>query len=329
MGAIAIIFRLYMASKRWEPAAERRPLVLLGVPSALGISLYEDGTPRGVARSPAVLRQHGLVPALLAKDAGDLCPAPYRDFTKPAGRPRNDAEVADLTEALAERVAQIRKRGEFPVVIGGECSVVLGALAGLRRSGIARPGLVYLDGHADFATPEESRSGSVASMCLGLAVGRAPAALKPLALDPPLVRPEDVALVGRRDEAEPWYGHNALRKSDVLDLPDAAVHGAGGYEAVLEPVLARVASTSVGGFWIHVDADVLPGDLMPAVDSPAPGGPRLDELAAFIRTLSGHPKAAGIELTIYDPQLDPTGICARRLVTLLAEGLSALSNFRP
>jgi arginase family enzyme len=80
------------------------------------------------------------------------------------------------------------------------------------------------------------------------------------------------------------------------------------------------ARADLDGFWIHLDADVLDAAVMPAVDSPEPGGPDLDQLAGLLRPLVNHPKALGMELTIYDPKLDPDLTCGTRLVGLL-EGL--------
>ena len=206
--------------------------------------------------------------------------------------------------------------------LGGDCSVVLGALWGLHRAGRRDVGLAYLDGHADFATPEESLTGSVASMCLGMSVGRGETPLARLLGDRPLVRGADVALVGRRDEAEAWYGHAALRESGMLDLPHRRI-GPAGYGGVSERVLQRVAGAGVDGFWIHLDVDVLSPAVMPAVDSPEDGGPDLDELAPLLAALARHPKALGMELTIYDPELDRDRTCAARLVDLLERALGA------
>jgi arginase len=166
--------------------------------------------------------------------------------------------------------------------------------------------------------PLESRSGSVASMCLGLAVGRGDTPLARLGGDGPLVQPQDVALVGRRDEQEPWYGHEALHASAVLDLPDAAVRSTG-YGQIAATVLERLSRAGVDGFWIHLDADVLDPAVMPAVDSPEPGGPDVNELADLLAPLLRHPRSLGMELTIYDPMLDPDDACGRRLVGLLEQ----------
>ncbi len=293
-----------------------RPIAIVGAPSSIGIKPYENGEPRALDQAPAVYRRLGLVKRLGADDEGDVTPLPYRDFTRPPGRPRNESEMVSYSEGLAGRVARLAKDGRFALVLGGDCSIVLGSLLGLRRAGLGRVGLAYIDGHADFATPMESRTGSVASMCLGLAVGRSESPLAQLGGKAPLVRADDVALVGRRDEHEPWYGHDALHASAVLDLPHAAV-GDTGYGKAADTVLERVGRSGLDGFWIHLDADVIDAAIMPAVDSPEPNGPDLNQLSELLRPLVNHPRAWGMELTIYDPKLDPELTCGRRLVELL------------
>jgi arginase len=293
-----------------------RPVAIVGAPTSIGIKPYENGTPRGLDQAPATLRRLGLAARLAAEDTGDLLPLPYRDFIRPPKRPRNEAEVVSYSLALAERVAAAVGGGRFPLVLGGDCSIVLGSLLGLQRAGRQPVGLAYIDGHADFATPLESRTGSVASMCLGLAVGRGETPLARLGGDSPLVQPYDVALVGRRDEREPWYGHDALHASAVLDLPHAAVSSTS-YGRIAATVLDRIGRAELEGFWIHLDADVLDPAVMPAVDSPEPGGPDLSQLADLLAPLVRHPRALGMELTIYDPMLDPDEACGRRLVGLL------------
>jgi arginase len=299
-----------------------RPIAIVGAPSSIGIKPYENGEPRALDQAPGLYRRLGLVSRLGADDQGDVTPLPYRDFVRPPGRPRNESEMVSYCQSLADRVAGLAQQARFALVLGGDCSIVLGSLLGLRRGGSGRVGLAYIDGHADFATPTESRTGSVASMCLGLAVGRSESSLARLGGQEPLVQTRDVALVGRRDEHEPWYGHDALHASAVLDLPHAAV-GNNGYGKVAGPVLERIGQADLDGFWIHVDADVLDPAVMPAVDSPEPGGPDLNQLAELLGPLVSHPKALGMELTIYDPKLDPDLTCGRRLVGLLEELLAS------
>jgi arginase len=298
-----------------------RPVALVGAPSSIGIRPYDDGRARRLDLAPRALRDRGLVERLGARDHGDVRPPPYVDFQRPGRRPRNEPGVAAYSRALAERVASASQGDAFVLLLGGDCSVVLGSLLGLRPRGGPPVGLAYVDGHADFATPEESRTGSAASMCLALAVGRGDTPLARLSAEGPLVRAEDTVLIGRRDHAEPWYGHDALRAAPLLDLPDEAVRERG-LDGTARATLERLGSLE-GGFWIHVDADVLDPIDLPAVDSPEPGGLRLSELRDLLRPLVHHPRARGMELTIYDPELDPQRVGAVRLTTLLEEVLAA------
>lgn len=303
-----------------------RPIAIVGAPSNIGIRPYDSGEVRHVDRAPGVLRELGIVQRLAAVDLGDVIAPPYRDFARPPGRARNEQEVAAYCASLGDRVVMAAENGRFVVLLGGDCSIVLGALLGARTAAGGAVGLAYVDAHADFATPEESRTGSVASMCLGLAVGRGDTQLARLTGEAALVNDADVALLGRRDAAEPWYGHAALAASQVLDIPDAALSSRG-FAAAAADTLTRLASPRLRGFWIHLDADVLNPLDMPAVDSPEPGGPTMDEIAELLAPLVHHPRALGLELTIYDPGLDPDRRCGARLVTLL-EGLMTGERFQ-
>jgi arginase len=300
---------------------------IIGAPSSIGIRPYASGEARHLDRAPGALRELGLVDHLGAIDLGDVASPGYRDYLRPPGRARNEPEITAYSAALGERVATSIESAGFALVLGGDCSIVLGSLLGARRAAGGPVGLAYLDAHADFATPEESRTGSVASMSLGLAVGRGDTPLSHLAGSSPLVEGDAVALLGRRDAAEPWYGHVELAKSPILDLPDAALLARGHVE-VTRQALKRLTAPGLRGFWIHLDADVLNPVQMPAVDSPVPGGPTLDKLVSLLGPLVRHPKALGLDLAIYDPALDPDRICAARLVWLLAKLLASPEEMR-
>jgi arginase len=283
-----------------------RPIAIIGAPSSLGAAPYADGEARHLDRAPRVLRARGVVDRLKADDFGDVVPPPYRDYERPSRRVRNEREVVVYSRQLADRVAMAAARGRFALVLGGDCSVVLGCLLGARQTA-KRPGLVYIDAHPDFATLEESPTGAAATMGLALATGREAGPLAQLAGGRPLVEGRHVALVGRRDGGDPWCAPHALKSAAILDLADMAPAS----------VLDRVAPPDVEGFWIQLDVDVLNPAVMPAVAAPEPGGPSGDELAALLRPLVRHPRAVGMSLTVYDPALDPDRSSARRLITLL------------
>ncbi len=300
----------------------KRAIGVLGAPSSIGIKPYDDGSMRRLDRAPGVLRSQGLIDRLGARDFGDVVPPAYRDFVRTPGTPRNESEVVRYSHSLAAGVATTLDHGAFAVVLGGDCSIVLGCLLGARRR-YSRVGLVYIDAHGDAATPQLSRTGSVASMCLALAVGRGDSPLARLDGAAPLVRDEDVVVIGRRDDAEsPWYGQDEIRAGPMLDVPHAEIRERGILETA-RLALERLEQTGVDAFWIHIDADVLDPAVMPAVDSPEPDGLSLDEVTVLIRSLLRDSRATGLELTIYDPQLDPDAVCAARLATLLERAFAA------
>ncbi|MGH7713127.1 MAG: arginase family protein, partial [Gemmatimonadaceae bacterium] len=107
----------------------------------------------------------------------------------------------------------------------------------------------------------------------------------------------------------------------ILDYTHATLR-ARGTAAAANAALERLTRSDLDGFWIHVDADVLDPSVMPAVDSPEPGGLDLDELADLLVPLARHPAALGLELTIYDPSLDPDRAAASRLTALLERVLA-------
>src|SRR4051812_42470737 len=127
----------------------RKPITLLGAPSNLGLKPYADGNPRGVDRAPRVYRDLGLVERLGARDLGDVQAPPYRDFERPEGGIRNEPEIDAYSHALGRRVAAATADGDFLLVLGGDCSILLGTLLGLRERGPC--GLAFVDGHCDFA----------------------------------------------------------------------------------------------------------------------------------------------------------------------------------
>jgi arginase len=290
------------------------PISVLGAPSAIGIRPYDDGGVRRLDLAPGVLREQGLVRRLGASDQGDVMPPlRYQDPTKPAGRVRNEADVLEYSEKLADNVAEHARRDEFILALGGDCSILLGTLLGLRRIAGRRPGLVYIDAHSDFATLDETPSGSACSMNLAIAVGRASGTrLAHLAGNQPLVDPSRVVHVGARDADEP-YGHTALEPFGVTTI-DGRHLAARGESATARTALSHLTNAAPDGFWIALDVDVLDPRVMPAVDTPQPGGLHYLQLTALLTPLVQHPLALGLQLTIYDPTLDPGLQAATHLV---------------
>jgi arginase len=288
---------------------------ILEAPSVLGLF------PKGVETLPEALLVAGLAERLGARHAGRIEPPPYdpeRDAETLLLNPRG---IAAFSVALADAVGGLLDKDAFPVVLGGDCSILLGNLLALKRRG--RYGLLFIDGHADFYQPEAEPNGEAASMDLALATGRGPDIVANIENESPLVRDGDVVVFGRRDGADADE-HGSRRVEDTaIELIDLAAMRAAGVDAAAAHALGRLTAPMLDGFWIHLDADVLDDDIMPAVDYRMPGGLSWDELVAVLRAAVASGSAVGINVTIFNPKLDADASIARALVATLARGLRA------
>jgi arginase len=280
-----------------------------------------DLKPTGVDRLPTVLLQHGLAEQLRARRAGRVVPiAAYDTRRDPQTLTLNAPGIAEYSVQLADAVTDVVERDEFPVLLGGDCSILLGSTLALRRRG--RYGLLFIDGHADFYQPEANPNGEAASMDLAFATGRGPELLTNLEGLRPLVRDEDVVAFGFRDAHEQReYGSQPLPPT-VLALDLQEVRRLGVKQAAQRAVEhLTAADRPTQGFFIHLDSDVVSDALMPAVDYRIPDGLSWDELRTVLETALASGRAVGIEITIYNPSLDADGSSGRQLARTLIKAL--------
>jgi arginase len=288
---------------------------IIEAPSILGLF------PGGVETLPDALLAAGLADRLGARRAGRVEPPAYDKRRDTETKLLNPRGLARYSVALADAIEPALDRGEFPVVLGGDCSILLGCTLATRRRG--RAGLLFIDGHADFYQPEAEPFGEAASMDLALVTGRGPAIVTDLEGRRPLVRDEDVAALARRDAKETEERGSQRIEDTAIDVIDLAAVRETGAKASMERALRRLTSSDLSGFWMHLDADALDDAAMPAVDYRMPDGLSWDELVAILRTAIASGKALGIDVTIFNPKLDEDGAIARRFVEALGDGLDA------
>jgi arginase len=287
----------------------------------IGAPFNSAGTADGVGRAPAALRRAGLVTALEhvaheVVDRGDLALAPATPVRDPIAHVIAVEALAPMLRSVRNAVGRAFDRGYFPLVLGGDCPVLLGCLAAAGRNA-AR--VLYIDGHEDAWTPEQSTTGEAADMdlgwLLGLGVEKLPAALRD---EIPNAEPENVIVLGARDQDE-------LADAGVRSIDDTVRVVRVDTIARDPAAVAREAVESMdrrGPWWLHVDLDVLSTDSLAAVDYRQPGGLDWPTLTDLTTTALG----AGIlgwSVTIYNPDLDPTGDDARRIVQYIAEALGS------
>ncbi len=291
-----------------------RSYAIIEAPSILGLK------PNGVEQLPQALLGHGLAQKLNARLAARLTPPPYDPEIDPETRTLNAQAIARWSPQLADAVEDVLERDEFPVVLGGDCSILLGPALALRRRG--RYGLLFVDGHADFYQPEVNPNGEAASMDLAFATGHGPALVTDLEGRAPLIREEDAVAFGFRDmEEQAEYGSQPLPDAlKAFDLPTVRRMGA---VAAATPALEHLVRPELDGFFIHVDADCLDDAVMPAVEYRIPDGLTPEELSRTLKIALASGKAVGIEVTVYNPRLDKNGDAGRVLARALADSLGS------
>jgi hypothetical protein len=182
----------------------------------------------------------------------------------------NPQAIRDYSPALADAVTRVLGEGEFPVVLGGDCSILLGTMLALRRRGCY--GLLYIDGDADFYQPEVNPlNGAASASDLAFATGYGPDILTDIEGRRPLVRADDVVVFACRDAADRERRACQPLPAGMLAIDRDQVRRLGTEAAAREAVeyLTRAGGPE-DGFWIHVDADVLDETIMQAVDDPRP-----------------------------------------------------------
>ncbi len=292
---------------------------LISAPTNLGLRPPGKGRVPGTAKAPEALREAGLFArmiALGAVDAGVVLPGAYLDddSTRTPGHVRNEEQLADHTRRLGRRIANIVRAGRAPLVIGGDCSVLLAA--GVALAPVNRFGLVHVDGHTDFRHPGNSDDcASVAGEDLAAAVGLHWPAIADIDGLGPYFDPAHTVQIGCRNNDE----HLAEARNTLgLVIPaERAI--------TLGAAAATQDATRVAGphrYWLQLDVDVLDPAFMPAVDSPDAGGLSPSQLISLLRGLA--PGAVGASVTVFDPELDPTGEYATLLADIIVEGLAEL-----
>jgi arginase len=224
--------------------------------------------------------------------------------------------MVEHARRLADRIERVLGARGAPLVVGGDCSVLLGAGIAMARRGAA--GLVHVDGHTDFRHPGNSdRCASVAGEDLAVAVGRHRPVIADIDGRGAYFEAAHAAHIGCRDDDSEVDEVRSLLGC-VVSASDWRARGA---QAVAEEVLSVA---DVSGYWLQVDVDVLDPEVMPAVDSPDPGGCTAAELVELLRLLA--PRAVGASITVFDPDLDPDGRHARLVSDVVVDGLGRLSS---
>jgi arginase len=290
-------------------------LGLLGVPTSAG------SHNAGQDKAPAALRAAGLVERLTGRgisvrDFGDLPAARHRPV-RPVDGTRDLARVAAIAGQTAERVSEIRAAGLTPLVVGGDCTITLGVIAGLARH--EDVGLVYFDGDADLSTPQTTTSAVLDTMGMTHLLGGGTPELSAFGPRQPLVRNDQVELFGFDPGELDTRQWATLVSRHLNATPATAVRqDPAGHAAA---ALRRLAE-SAGSVLVHFDVDVLDTGAFPLANFPHFAGLTLNEAAACLNCFCQDARFAGLVVTEVNPDHDPDRVLLPALVDVLCAALA-------
>jgi arginase len=291
-------------------------IVLIAAPSSAA------GFAPGTEKAPAALRAAGLIEKLQSigyevVDFGDCAPRFFADDDDHK-RARNIPEIVAALNDLKPRVELAAKSGGLILVLGGDCVQSVALLAGARRY-YKHLSLLWFDRDADLNTPASTPSGRLDGMALASIVGKGSPELVRFWGEPPLVREPDTLIYGlvRLDPPEQEF----LARSPMRHVFAADIQAKG---------LPKAAQDTLGqlhadqrDFMLHFDVDVISQEEFPATNVPGSGGLTFGEVQASLEEFVKHKNLLGLDVAQYNPDRDPDGAAARKLVDLLASVLSA------
>jgi arginase len=297
-------------------------LTVIGVPCSAGA--HHGGLERG----PAALRAAGLLDRLRragceVSDAGDLTP---RVFTADPAHPRarNRDAVVQACRDVAVAAGKVIAGGGIPVLLGGDCSITVGAVAGCLAQ---RPdtGVLYLDGDADLRTPQTTIAGNFDGMVIAALLGRGDPGYISLAGPAPMLPPQRLAILGYDDtDIDP-------RERHLLDLP---LSHADDRQVAADPAGAAAAArqhveASASAIMVHFDVDAVDSADLPLANYPHHGkGLTFDAAMTVLAELCASPAFAGLVLTEVNPTHDPGGELLSRYIDGVAAALGGSSSSR-
>lgn len=227
----------------------------------------------------------------------------------------NSKTIREFSLTLGQAVIDTKNKNRFPLVLGGDCSILIGIMSALKANGIY--GLIYLDAHADFYVAENSITGEVADMDLAIVTGRGPEILKNINGLQPYVKDEHVIHLGQRDWEETLkYRSQDIRKTAIKCFSFGDIQRKG-VNCTTNEVLQYISKLEVEGFWIHFDTDVLSDEINPAVDYRLPGGLQYEQVEYLIRCFLLTGRMTGLSVTIFNPRLDKNGHISKNITESL------------
>jgi arginase len=285
----------------------------------LGTPFNGLGTFPDIENPAEGLRQANLMSLLEASghivtDLGDLSGFQCQDIRDDETGINDFGMWLNLSQELSQMLGGMLDRQAFPLLLGGDCRMLVGIFAAFSQRE-TEAGLVFLDGHADFHSPETSPSGDPADMELAILTGRGPERITRIAGKYPLLKDEEVVVYGIRA-----WDHIGTSNIEVYDRQRMIKNG---IKHTVKEGLKNFYRKKLP-VWLHFDVDVLDPELMPVM-FPEPEGLTFEEAQEFLGFVWASGRVIGMSIACYHPKLDIDGSAGAQLVTLVSEVLSSPS----
>jgi len=290
-----------------------RKICVIDAPSVLG--LIPEG--KGVARLPEVLKSHGLIERIKATCGGIVSPDKYPYSAEPDETGvLNGNSIRRYSIDLADKLTSSFNPNQFLLVLGGDCSIANGGALFMSRE-FENPGIIWIDGHSDYYQISESPKREVADMALGIITGSEPDALSNIEDRKPYIQQPNAVLLGYRDQAEVKKdgGRNIVATSNISCISLDMLRDIGTTRSALLAI-KRTGIPKDRKFWAHLDLDILDID---CVNYRLPGGLSFSELEEILKVIILEPRCVGMNLTIYNPDLDKDRSVGKKITDTLVE----------
>lgn len=289
-------------------------IALIGAPVSAGAHAA------GPERAPQALRDAGLAARLAeagfeVTDMGDI-PAHRFVVDDETPRARNLSGVVAASLALKPQVEIAVKSGALPLILGGDCTIAVGTIAGVRRY-YPHVCLMYCDGDADLNTPATTPSGFLEGMVIAHLAGHGAPELVRITSETPLVREPDIALFGtaRLDPGEQQFlGRSPMRHYSADDVR------ARGAATLATQAVERIHSGKKQ-LIVHFDADTISSVEFPATNFGAANGLSLEQTRAALEVFCAREELAALIVTEYIPEKDSDGSAAKKLIDLVVDAV--------
>lgn len=296
-----------------------KQISIIGVPMDFGQML------RGVDMGPAALRYTGLVTRLRRLgheviDEGDISiPVREGDTDMEMAHDKYVSEITQICESIYSMGRRVLEQNRFPLFLGGDHSIAVGTVASAADE--EPVGLIWVDAHGDFNTPETSPSGNIHGMPLAALIGEGHDSLVNVGRPGRKIHPENVVLIGQRD-LDPAEKQR-IKKSGITIFTMRDIDEQG-ISSVVSKTMMKFAHLK--RVHLTLDMDALDPVEAPGVGTPVPGGISYREAHLFMEILSDSGKLGSMDLVEINPILDVANQTAELAVelTLSALGKSIL-----